>query len=40
VFLSWDEKRQDMRGHRLIGVADYSRRQAQNCGMPDWRNVV
>jgi len=24
VFLSCDEKRQDMRGYRLIGVADYS----------------
>jgi len=35
--LSCDEKRQDMRGHRLIGVADYSRRQAQHCRMPDWR---
>jgi len=26
-----------LRGHRLIGVADYSRRQAQHYGMPDWR---
>jgi len=25
VFLSCDEKRQDMRSHRLNGVADYSR---------------
>jgi len=31
-----DKKRQDIRGNRLIGVTDYSRRQAQHCGMPDW----
>jgi len=37
VLSSCEEKRQDTRGHRLIGVADYSRRQAQHCGMPDWR---
>jgi len=39
VFLSREEKRQDMRGHRLNGVADHSRRQAQYCGKHDWRTL-
>jgi len=29
-------RRKEKRGHRLIGVADYFRREAQHCGMPDW----
>jgi len=31
VFLDSGEERQEMRGHRLVGVVEYSRRQAQPC---------